>query len=102
MLKLRTGDADNDGKNDLALITGYTQYTDSEVNVYVVKCCDKKSTNIRKHAEKALLGSAILIDGNSDAEGNQLVWNVIPVYTKASPGRNLSTWRLPILTIMVK
>ena len=37
VLKLRTGDADNDGKNDLVLITGYTQYTDSEVNVFVVK-----------------------------------------------------------------
>lgn len=61
VLKLRTGDADNDGKNDLALITGYIQYTDSEVNVYIVKYCDK---------------------GSGDNGGK---WSLIPVYTKASP-----------------
>lgn len=43
VLKLRTGDADNDGKNELVLITGYTQYKDSEVNVYIVKYSDKES-----------------------------------------------------------
>ncbi|HBZ26055.1 MAG TPA: hypothetical protein DEO54_07430 [Rikenellaceae bacterium] len=42
VLKLRTGDADNDGKNDLVLITGYTKYTDSDVKVYIVKYYDKE------------------------------------------------------------
>lgn len=43
VLKICTGDADNDGKNDLVLITGYTQYKDSEVNVYMINYFNKES-----------------------------------------------------------
>ncbi|PKO99090.1 MAG: hypothetical protein CVU13_08170 [Bacteroidetes bacterium HGW-Bacteroidetes-8] len=43
VLKLCAGDANNDGKNDLVLITGYTQYKDSEVNVYIVKYSNEVS-----------------------------------------------------------
>ncbi|MDP3451958.1 MAG: redoxin family protein [Bacteroidales bacterium] len=60
VLKLVTGDADNDGKNDLVLITGYTKYTDSDVKVYIVKYYDKEPG----------------VNG-----GN---WSVSELYTKAS------------------
>ncbi|MDD2426172.1 MAG: TlpA disulfide reductase family protein, partial [Bacteroidales bacterium] len=92
VLKLRTGDADNDGKNDLVLITGYTQYTDSEVNVYVVKYCDEGSgKNIEKSTGRPVLGSVLLFSENSagrsvkHSNNNNSKWSVTPVYTKASP-----------------
>jgi len=68
VLQLKTGDADNDGKNELVLVTGYTQYTDSDVNVYIVKWVDKETDR-----------DAVKSDNN---EGN---WSVTPVFTKASP-----------------
>jgi thiol-disulfide isomerase/thioredoxin len=60
VLKLRIGDADNDGKNDLVILTGYTKYTDSEVNAYIVKYNGEEVYN----------------------EGN---WSITPLYTKSSP-----------------
>ncbi len=60
VLKLCTGDANNDGKNDLVLITGYTQYKDSEVNVYIVKYSNEESG----------------VNGGK--------WSVSELYTKAS------------------
>lgn len=60
VLKICTGDANNDGRNDLVLITGYTQYKDSEINVYIVNYFDKESG----------------VNGGK--------WSVSELYTKAS------------------
>jgi len=36
VLKLKTGDTDNDGRNELALVTGKSKYADSQVKVYII------------------------------------------------------------------
>jgi len=44
LLEMITGDADNDGMNELIIVTGKRRYVETEVNVYLIKYYEKNWT----------------------------------------------------------
>ncbi|MFC2117440.1 TlpA family protein disulfide reductase [Bacteroidota bacterium] len=71
VLEMITGDADNDGADELIIVTGHQRYVETEVRVYILKNVDNKWTNTEIYSKHSIRPHPTYLDiADTNNDGN--------------------------------